>query len=58
MATGIRTTYTDSNIRPESLNPLLSLIDWREAALLQLFGVDNQSRWKFTNWPNRAYEWI
>jgi hypothetical protein len=58
MATGIRTTYTDANIRPESLNPLISLIDWREAALLQLLGVNNESRYKFTNWPNRAYEWI
>jgi hypothetical protein len=59
MATGTRTTYTDANIRPESLNDLLRLIDWREAALLQLFGVDNQTgKFKFSNWPNRAYEWI
>lgn len=58
MATGIRTTYTDSNVKPESLNALISLIDWRDAALLKEFGVGNESRFKFTFWPRTAYEWL
>jgi hypothetical protein len=58
MATGIRTTYTDSNVKPESLNPLISLIDWTEAPLLKLLGINNEKRFRFTFWPRTAYEWI
>lgn len=58
MATGIRTTYSDSNVKPESLNTLLSMIDWTEAGLLRELGVNNESRFKFTFWPRTAYEWI
>lgn len=58
MTTGIRTTYTDSNVKPESLNALISLIDWREAPLLREFGINNEKRFRFTFWPRTAYEWL
>lgn len=58
MAVGTRTTYTDPNVKPESLNPLISMIDWTEAGLLRLLGIDNQSRFKFTMWPRTVYEWL
>ncbi len=44
MATGMRTTYTDSNITKRNLSPLIRMIDWTEAPLLRRLGVDGQAK--------------
>lgn len=58
MATGTRTTYTDTNVKPESLNDAIHFIDWTEAPLLKLLGMNNESRFRFTYWPRTKYEWL
>lgn len=58
MATGLRTTLTDSSVKPESLNALISNIDWKEAGLLKLLGVNNEKRFRFTFWPRTQYQWL
>ena len=58
MATGTRTTYTDTNVKPESLNDAIHFIDWTEAPLLKLLGMNNESRFRMTQWPRTKYEWL
>ena len=57
MPTGIMGTYREPNLQPLSLNPMLSMIDWTEAALLRYLGVSNERRIRFTAWPRREYYW-
>jgi hypothetical protein len=59
MAIGPRGTYSDANIKPESLNDLIHFIDWNEAPLLKEFGLDNQNgKFRFERWPVTKYEWL
>lgn len=49
MATGMRTTYTDSAISKRNLSPLIRMIDWTEAPLLRRLGVDGQGRFNLAS---------
>jgi len=57
MATGPKTTYGDANLQPLALNPVITMIDWTEAALLRYLGINNEGRFRFTAWPRREYYW-
>lgn len=58
MATGMRTTATDSNIIRRALAQMVDMIEWTEAPLLKKFGLDNAKRFRILNWPQIKYEWI
>jgi hypothetical protein len=56
MATGTRTTYSDSSVKPESLIDAIHFIDWTEAPLLKYLGMSNS--FNFTYEPRTKYEWL
>ena len=58
MATGARGTYTDTGPIKRSIADAISFIDPNEAALLDLFGVNNLKKFDFINQPNTKYEWL
>jgi len=58
MATGQRTTYTDSDIAKRGIADLIQLIDWTQAPLLRLLGCNNESRFRIVNWPRTKIEWM
>ena len=58
MATGTRTTYTDTGPQKRSLSDLIRMIDWTEAALLNLFGVNGENKFRLVNFPRTKYEWL
>jgi len=58
MATGTRSTYTDTNLQPRSVMPAIHNIEWKSAALLKELGMDATKRFRFDNWPSKKYEWI
>jgi hypothetical protein len=58
MATGTRTTYTDTAIIKRSIGDMIGFIDWTEAPLLRKFGVNNQTKFRLVNWPQTRYEWL
>jgi hypothetical protein len=58
MATGTRTTYTDTGPIKRSIADIISFIDPNEAALLDLFGVNNAKKFDLINQPNTKYEWL
>lgn len=58
MATGTRTTATDSNLIRPSVGDMIHMIDWTEAALLRKFGVNNEKRFRLLNWPQIKVEWL
>jgi hypothetical protein len=58
MATGTRTTYTDTANIKRSIGEIINNIDWTEAPLLRKFGVNNQNRFRLVNWPQTKYEWL
>lgn len=58
MATGMRTTGTDSNLIRLSVGDMITMIDWTEAPLLRKFGLDNAKRFRLENWPQIKYEWL
>ena len=41
MATGTRTTYTDTTPQKRSIADMIGMIDWTEAPLLKLLGLDS-----------------
>lgn len=49
MATGMRTTYTDSAISKRNLSPLIRMIDWTEAPLIRRLGVDGQGKFNLVS---------
>lgn len=57
MATGTRLTYTDSNLKPRSVMPMIHNIEWKSAALLKFLGLDNARKFRFDKWPRTKYEW-
>lgn len=58
MATGSRTTYTDTTPQKRSIADLITMIDWTEAPLLNLLGVNNESKFRIINWPRTKVEWM
>ena len=58
MATGARTTYTQSTTQKQAISGLIEMIDWTEAPLLHLLGVSNESKFRIENWPRTTYQWL
>ena len=58
MATGTRTTYTDTTPQKRSIADLIQMIDWTEAPLLRLLGTNNESKFRLVNWPRTKVEWL
>jgi len=58
VATGTRTTYTDTNNIKRGIGDLIHMIDWTEAPLLNRLGTDNANKFRLLNWPNTKVEWI
>jgi hypothetical protein len=58
MATGTRNTYSETANIKRSIGDYINNIDWTEAPLLRLFGVNNQNKFRLVNWPNTRYEWL
>lgn len=61
MALGVndmRTGYTDADVQKRVITDMIEQIDWRDAPVLKMLGLDNQSRFGFVNWPHRKYEWL
>ena len=50
MAT-VRTPFTDTGIQREVISNMITLVGWTEAPLMQRLGWENESKWKFTEWP-------
>jgi hypothetical protein len=57
MATGTRTTYTDTGNIRRAIGDAIQMIEWTEAPLLNKLGLDNASKFRLLNWPNTKYEW-
>jgi Family of unknown function (DUF5309) len=58
MATGTRTTYTETSVIKRAIADTIAMIDWTEAPLLNKLGLDNASKFRLVNWPNTKVEWI
>lgn len=58
MATGTRTTYTDTGTIKRGIGDVIKMIDWTEAPLLNLLGTKNEGKFRLQNWPNTKVEWI
>lgn len=58
MATGMRTRYTDTGIARHSIADVIKMIDWTEAPLVHLLGLNNEKKFRLQNFPNTKYEWI
>lgn len=58
MATGIRGTYTDTTIAKRSIIDAIDMLAFKEAPLLKLFGLNNQTKFRLLNWPRTKYEWL
>lgn len=58
MATGTRTSYTDTTPVKQTISDLIDMIDWVEAPLLRLLGVNNENNHQLVNWPNTTFSWL
>lgn len=58
MATGQRTRYTDTGIARRSVAKAVDNIEWKEAPLIHLLGLDNAKKFGLQNFPNTKVEWI
>lgn len=58
MATGTRTTYTDTTPQKRSIADMIGMIDWTEAPLLRTFGLNNESKFRLVNFPRTKVEWL
>lgn len=60
MATGTRTSYTDSGVNMRSIADAVFMIDWTEAPLLNIlgFGAENVRKFDLVNFPSTKVEWI
>lgn len=60
MATGTRTSYTDSNVNMRGISDAVYMIDWTEAPLLNIlgFGPENVKKFDLVNFPSTKVEWI
>lgn len=57
MATGTRTSYTDTNLKKVIVSDALEMIDWTEAPLLKLLGTNNESKFGISQIGTKI-EWI
>lgn len=58
MATGQRTTYSDTTPQVRSISDLIRMIDWTEAPLLNLLGVNGEKKFRLINFPHTKVEWL
>jgi len=58
MATGTRTTYTDATPQKRSIADMIGMIDWTEAPLLKLLGLNGESKFRLLNFPRTKVEWL
>lgn len=60
MATGTRTSYTDSTPNARGIADAVFMIDWTEAPLLNIFGFSskNVSKFQLVNFPSTKIEWL
>ena len=60
MATGTRTSYTDTGVNMRSIADAVFMIDWTEAPLLNIlgFGSENIKKFDLVNFPSTKIEWI
>ncbi len=60
MATGMRSTITDTVSNKRAVSDVIHMIDWKEAPLLRLlgFGQENVRKFKMVNWPSTTAEWL
>lgn len=49
---------TNPLLRKRAVDEAISFLDWREAAILKFIGVNNESKFDFSEWPARMYEWM
>lgn len=56
MATGTRTTLTDTTNQKRSISDAIFMIDWTKAPLLRLFGLEAESKFRLVNWPSTKAE--
>jgi len=58
MATGTRTSYTDTGLPRRSIGDWIGMIDYAEAPLLKKLGLNGESKFKLMNWPTTKPEWL
>ncbi len=58
MATGMRTSLTDTVTLKRTIADYVSMIDPMEIPTINLFGLTNESKFRFVNTPGTTYEWI
>lgn len=58
MATGARTTYTDTTNIKRAIGDMMHMISWTDTPLLNKLGLNNESKFKLLNWPNTKVEWL
>lgn len=58
MATGARLTGTDTTPIMRAIADTIANIDPAEAPLLNLLGLNNESKFRLVNWPNTKVEWL
>lgn len=58
MATGMRTSYTDTTPQKRVVTDLIQNIDPRDIPLISYLGLDNQSKFRFVNFPSTKIEWL
>jgi hypothetical protein len=56
--TGARTSLSDTNLTPRSISDVINMIDWQNAPLLNLLGLNSESKFKLLNWPSTKAEII
>jgi len=58
MATGTRTTLTDTGNQKRAISDAIFMIDWTAAPLLNIFGIDSAKKFNLVNWPSTKAEII
>lgn len=58
MPIGMRTTYSDTNIRARVVADMVAMIDFQSAPLLKLLGIQNEKKFRFKTWPTTKPEWL
>lgn len=56
-----RTPYTDTNLQRRVVNEMISLMEWTSAPIIKLLGLENEKRFRFTDWPPgnaKKVEWL
>ena len=56
MASGLRTTLTDTTTDRRSVSDMISMIDPLELPLIAYLGLDGSSKIRLVSWPNFKYE--